>query len=529
MADMELSHAATILDRYVASGGADADEIPEAAVAFRRALAALPPGRPEVLGLTGKLLTCLRLIFAVTADVAVLDDAIESGRRALRETARQDEVPLEFWAGLAGIHNARFQHTGDAADLEVCRRYLQSALDSGAASTPRDRVALLSNLAFTLRTQAEATGDPEAITRAVALARQADEEAPAEIRLKTAYMLSSILGVRYQQVGDSGDLEQAVALAREVVRRTPDDHPERAGYLANLAALELATHERTGDPQALRDCVGHYDDLVAMVDEVRSIRPVVMANWSAVLDAVTNALEAGADHRPALALLDRMMPHLHAAAEEASGTAHWPWAMAGLGRASLARHAITGAAADLAGAVSASGDAAGALPVDHPDRATFLTLAAGARLERWRADRRRPDLEAAQDLLGVAAEQPLADAVVRVQAARLLGDTAMEHGGPSRALPAYRRATGLLPLVAWPGTSRGDQEHRLLAVAGLGIDAAAVALGTGQPGAATELSEAGRSVLWAGLLDRRRDLTAVAAAAPGLAGELSRVRREWDA
>jgi hypothetical protein len=93
----------------------------------------------------------------------------------------------------------------------------------------------------------------------------------------------------------------------------------------------------------------------------------------------------------------------------------------------------------------------------------------------------------------------------------------------------YESAVAQLPLLAWRGIRRDDQEHLLARWGGLAGDAAAAAVRAGHRGRAAELLEHGRGILWAQLLDARTDLARLAAAAPGLAARMDGVRAELDA
>ena len=87
-------------------------------------------------------------------------------------------------------------------------------------------------------------------------------------------------------------------------------------------------------------------------------------------------------------------------------------------------------------------------------------------------------------------------------------------------------AIELLPLIAWGGLERADQQRDLFGFAGLAGEAAAVALSAGQPETAVELLEQGRAVLWTRVLQTRGDPAygSLDGLAPDLVAELTSVR-----
>ncbi|MER7243178.1 hypothetical protein [Kribbella sp. NPDC000426] len=113
----------------------------------------------------------------------------------------------------------------------------------------------------------------------------------------------------------------------------------------------------------------------------------------------------------------------------------------------------------------------------------------------------------------------------------LASDAAIVESLPDKAKDALRQDMGrrtleLLQVIAWPGVSRRDREFRLVAAADFGQTALGVGLAAGKPNEALAMSDAGRAVLWAGILNRCTDLSALAVVAPALAERMQDVRRE---
>jgi hypothetical protein len=96
-------------------------------------------------------------------------------------------------------------------------------------------------------------------------------------------------------------------------------------------------------------------------------------------------------------------------------------------------------------------------------------------------------------------------AAYRVFAARRAAGLAIRGERWDDALAAYTTAVELLPLIAWGGLERADQQRYLKDFAGVAGEAAAAALSAGRPETAVELLEQGRAVLWTRVLQTRGD------------------------
>ena len=95
-------------------------------------------------------------------------------------------------------------------------------------------------------------------------------------------------------------------------------------------------------------------------------------------------------------------------------------------------------------------------------------------------------------------------------------------------MAGFAAGAELLGLVAPRSLARGDQEHLLEELGGLGADAAACCVHAGLADRAVELFEQGRGVLLGQALDTRTDLTALAERHPGLAARFTALRDDLD-
>ena len=117
---------------------------------------------------------------------------------------------------------------------------------------------------------------------------------------------------------------------------------------------------------------------------------------------------------------------------------------------------------------------------------------------------------------------------VRAVAARGWGRAAAGGRRWQEAVAGFAAGAELLGLVAPRSLTRGDQEHLLEELGGLGADAAACCVHAGLADRAVELFEQGRGVLLGQALDTRTDLTALAEQHPGLAARFTALRDDLD-
>ncbi|MGD0603235.1 MAG: hypothetical protein ABSA53_06505 [Streptosporangiaceae bacterium] len=188
----------------------------------------------------------------------------------------------------------------------------------------------------------------------------------------------------------------------------------------------------------------------------------------------------------------------------------------------------TGDRADLDAAITAGRQAVAASPADHPDRAAMLTnlgIALGTRFERA-GD--LADLDTAIDLFQQAVAVKVASPRIRARAARGWGRAAADGRRWQEAVAGFAAAAGLLEVVAPRSLTRGDQEHLLEELGGLGSDAAACCVHAGLTDRAAELFEQGRGVLLGQALDTRTDLTALTEQHPDLAARFTVLRDDLD-
>ncbi|MFF0490935.1 CHAT domain-containing protein [Nocardia sp. NPDC004068] len=196
--------------------------------------------------------------FRRTGTPADLDAAI-----ALRHRATATRGPIEparaVWLiRVAGALADRYARTRAVADLNEAIALGEHVLSRLPASMPEAvRAELRHALGMSLRFRFDHSGTPADVDAAVAHARRALHDLPADAPIRTEAMnaLRQSLLNRFWRTGIRSDLDEAVELARQVVAAAPDDDPNHALYLANLG-ITLRTHfERTGNPADLDEAI----------------------------------------------------------------------------------------------------------------------------------------------------------------------------------------------------------------------------------------------------------------------------------
>ena len=336
------------------------------------------------------------------------------------------------------------------------------------------------------------------------------------------HLVSSLQALR-KRTGDLSTLVDEVQVAREVADATPVGHPKRAARLNSLHISLDALYARTADNailaealQAIRDAVASAHDqdrnLGTYLYHLVRILPEVYKH-TGEMSALTEAAQAGRD--------------AVAASTNAAETAARSNI---LSRALQVLFAQSHDVTILTEAAQLARDAATATPTGDPEYGvTQANLGFCLRsLSRYTED--TSILVEARQCFSRVAHAPAAPARLRIEAACALASLPVSAGGsPKDVLAAMETAVSLLPQVAPRAFVRADREHNLSQVAYLAAEAAAAAIGAGQPGRAVKLLEQTRGILTADTLDARSsDLTKLRDSLPELAMELDEQRARID-
>jgi tetratricopeptide (TPR) repeat protein len=475
-----LSALANALDRMASSTGAEVDL--EAAVhAHRQAAQALADGDPSAATVLCNLGVSLQHLYERTGSVPALVEAVDLHRRALGMT--QDPLDIQYAVRAEGLANAlaylfetRQELDTLAEAIEVRRRTLAQGRPEGPIRKPCQ-----GNLAGTLLRRYEFTGDSESLEEAERLQRELVED-PA-LRGRTRAMRMNAMGAILHRRGLAGagslpDLEEAARyLGLAIDAAETDSYEHLPMFRSNLASVLVDRHTRHPDEKLLTEAVGLYRHAIAQTPDGHSERPARVAN-------LARALIAQAEHLQDTAPLDEADRACAAVLDQ--------------------------------------------LPPTDPSTAYSQTIAAEARVCRFRLTGRRADLAAALAGYEHAARHQQSSAAVRFRAAHAGATLATEVGDTQAAYTAFADAVALVERVTSLHLKRDDQELILATLEGLPRDAAATAIAAGHPQEAVVLLEQARNVLLGRAADARTDIDALRELQPALAEELRLIQLQLD-
>jgi hypothetical protein len=517
---------------------ADLDEAVDLA---RRAVDESAPDDPSIADWLGNLCNALRLRYIQFGVPDDIHAAVDAARQAFERTPLQHADRSRAGQNLAGALLERYEKLGDPDDLDAA---LTVARDAAARAAPGMMTAAADSLlGNALVHRYEGQGDPADLDVAVDALRRAVQGMPdssTDWRAAGGNLVSA-LSRRAELTGSSDDLDQAVTASRTVLARAPESSLEGVSVRLNLALVLSRRFIVTGRRNDLDEAIGLLRAAEPLAGAAE--RPSVFMNLASALASRHERFHDADDLDEAL---DAVRSALHHASPASPRRARYQAALAGL-LTSRAWDENTGTArgdgtpgrrADLDAAIDAARASLEATSAQAPERAgrqyalgTALLLRAGL----TSVDDRPPaettssdDRDEARRLARDAAALAAAPAPVRIQAASRWASLALEAGDHAEALQGLEVQLDLLPLVAWRGLRRADQERRLATTSGLARDAAAVALEVRRPEQAVELLEQGRAILWSQMLDSWGDLKALEEIRPDLAERLDQVRAALD-
>ncbi|KAF3019778.1 hypothetical protein E8E14_011691 [Neopestalotiopsis sp. 37M] len=189
----------------------------------------------------------LEHLYRVTAQFAILDEAIMHIRLAISATSRQ--IERYRLIHVLGIQlRDRYAKMGDRMDLEEAIRLTQEAVDSSPSGLNWDlsRIAMLNNLA-------------------------------------------SLLSDRFAETGDNDDRKKALEIMKEALNlgrvKGMNDHA-RAAILNNLGSIHADTFSQTRQKSDLKDAIDHAQkasDIVADTSTQRTQRAMILSHYAMLL------------------------------------------------------------------------------------------------------------------------------------------------------------------------------------------------------------------------------------------------------
>ncbi|MEV7046161.1 CHAT domain-containing protein [Amycolatopsis sp. NPDC051061] len=489
-----------------------------AAVDLRKIALRVKPEKQQLSDLYTGLCVALRDRFERFDTPSDLDEAVQAGVQAVRTRDRRPAPRALSLATLSAAYRTRFESTRQRKDLLRAVGAARAAVDVAEAGDPQLlrhlgtlTLALLSEFKFRRRYDraAEAIRAGQA---AVALAR------PVGHPLLPALLanVANVLRERYEWAGDLADLDRAIALLRESVDTTEPGHPGRFRRRAGLGAALLRRFESTGSHADVDQAVRETEASVREAPPAHPQRARLQVNEGL---ALFRRFEADGNEHDLDACIKAYRAAVGSAQDSRSEPGPWSYQLSAPLRE---RYLLSGDEADLTEALVTA--AAGARKTGDGGAWFNTGMALLFMYEKEKL--------AGEDTgAGLRAESAFAQCVaatgtpllVHASAALRLGRLSGERKDWKTADAAYGIVLAALPELT--GRHLGwDSRHRMLArFAGLGADAAAVAMWLGDRERAVSILERTRGIVLGQALDHSQDVEAVRLAAPGLADEFTQL------
>jgi tetratricopeptide (TPR) repeat protein len=248
--------AGSLYDRYMENG--DMALLDEALELQREALRLRPEGHPHRARSCGNLAATLKTRFDQTGHTAVLDEVLELEREALRLRPEGHPERALSCGNLDVTLKARFNQTGHTALLDEALELGREALRLRPEGHPH-RAISCENLASTLITRFGQTGHTALLDEALELEREALRLRPKghPDRACSCGNLASMLTTRFHHTGHTTLLDEALELEREALRLRPEGHLNRALSCANLAITLRTRFDQNGHTALLDEARLH--------------------------------------------------------------------------------------------------------------------------------------------------------------------------------------------------------------------------------------------------------------------------------
>ncbi|WP_079001707.1 CHAT domain-containing protein [Streptomyces sp. AS58] len=493
---------------------ADLTVLAEAVEAGRKA--AFQPGTEEHTAHETNLTIGLRMLGAATHDADLLIESVDRTRQLLETVPADDPMYPNLVSAYTNNLFELAKLTGDHAQRMTALDRLRALLATLPVNHP-DYALHAFNLAEELRVAFEETNDVRLIEEAITLVRTIATVLPSGHygRARALAAAGVLRRMEYERTGDLRRLAEGVELGREALAACTENDRRRGRIAADLANGLRLLGERTQDAALLVEAVEN-GRLAASEGDARSLR---LANLSGMLMSL---FEVTRD----LARLQEAVEVGREAASESAGAIDRARALSNLsGALQLLSEQTEDNLSLLEEALEANRTAMASVPASFYEAPMYRSNLGRILTKIGRRTGDTAILAEAATLFEESARDAAVPVHWRIEAARGWGQATTSA---AEALVAYAYGIGLVPLLA-PGTlQRGDQEYRLSAIFGLGSEAAAAAIETGDTERALYLLEKARGVLFADAVEET-DPTRTGAPADGPVVVLNVARRRCDA
>jgi hypothetical protein len=498
--------------------GAEAD-LQDGLTALRDSLRNTPSSsemRAERLDSYG---VALQISFRHTADIAKLEESITVLREAVRLARPADSISLSALRNLAGGLEARFDLLGQQLDLEEAVAAYREIIAS-APESDHELPMYLMDMGNALSSRYSYSGNIHDLDEGIEFLRRGLDLTPVgdSERCIALHALGVNLKERFLHRGARADLDEAEKLLRAAVAGTPPGHAYRPVHLGSLARCLDSRFELDHDHALLDEAVRLHEQATA-ANMAGVSGATALTNLGGSLITRYRSQAVPSDLQRAIAAYEG------AVAAAGPGYPNLCLYRANLGEALTIRALDTRQVEHADAAVAILTKAAEEAGTNHPRSTLILAFLARALAARAELTGNAGDQQQALQAWRAASQITVTPPANRLSAAAEWAAYAGQIGEKAEALAACQATVRMLPLVAWRGLRRQDQERLMSESHGVTADAVAWALNTGNAAQAIELAEEGRSVLWSQMLEIRGDLTAVYAASPAIANDMERVRR----
>jgi tetratricopeptide (TPR) repeat protein len=465
-------------------------------------------------------------LFEHTGDLDMLRAAISELRRAVPAARLRRERKGWYLSNLGMALHELFEYTGHLDALREAVTVSSAAAAIIRPDHPR-RAMRLNNLGLTQLSLSLRTGDVPLLREAISTYRAALDSAVSDsFRMMIWNNLGLGLNELFSFTGDLNLLREAVTAARSAVAVTADGNIRRASFQSNLAISLSTLFDRTGDLDALREAVTVHRAVACDIPDDHPDKPGLLTSLGSELHTLSEQVgdpqllaEAIATERAAVAALDSLP----------DGHRMRAVCLANLGASLGALFSQSGDLDILREAIDLERAAAMATGDDHPDQAARLVALGDSLITLHERTGVQEALPQARAVLTQAAGSAVAPVAIRIWAGRTKARADTLAGDVAAALAAMQDVVRLLPMMASRELHISDRHHQLGREVGIGAQASAYALASGQPVLALELLEQARGLLLGEALGSRSESTRLRRLAPDLADEFNRLRNLLDA
>jgi tetratricopeptide (TPR) repeat protein len=472
--------------------------------------------------------------FEIHGRPADLDEAMIIARRAVAAAGERDDF-VDYLCQLARILKDQYLMTAEPRHVREGVDLLRTALTfvnrvPGPSSQQMDESSVQGLLSSLLIDEFDRTGRPGALDDAIAAARRSLALRPPEPvnpressqRSDDLSLLGNELRIRYELLGARADLDEAIDLGSESVRDGTDRPARQSARFINLA---LSLYERarlTASLDELDDAIRWARAAAVSAVEYRDAA-LCLSNIAAMLEVRSRLSDT-----PERDLEESVQAARESVGALPEGHSERVLNVRNLGALLYRMFLRLGTAVLLQEAISLTREAIAstAYPAEQcPGQHNLGVML----MANFQLTQDATCFTEAMEAWATAAATTAGDPRSRIDAASARASIAQDHGLGDQASAAYAQAIELLAVAVWHGLTADDRRLRLVEYSGLARGAAAAWLSVDASGRrAVELLDQGRNVVWAQILDQRRDLAELANVRPDLAAALDAVRRELD-